>query len=77
MKLEFYGEAVCKGESIRYDLLTASDGFGVCVEYCGERTELPGLTEDRVRAETLLGIMIRGAVTPVAAWDVAEDFLRG
>ena len=77
MKREFFGTALCKGESIRYDLLVTSECYGICVEYCDERVELPGLTGDRARAEHLLRVMMRGTVTPATAWDIAEDFLRG
>ena len=77
MKREFYGEAVCLGKRIRYDLLTESGRYGVCVEYGGERVILSGLTAERGQAENLLRIMVRGAVTPVTARDVAEDFLAG
>ena len=77
MKREFYGEVNCKGKMIRYYLLDLPEHYGICVEYCGERAELPGLTQDRACAENLLRSMMRGIVTPVTARDVAEDFLYG
>lgn len=49
--------------------------YGVLVEYLTQRTEVPGITVFRHRAEALLELLRRGRVTPVTVRDVMEDWL--
>ena len=49
--------------------------YGVLVEYLTQRTEVPGITVFRRRAEALLELLRRGRVTPVTVRDVMEDWL--
>lgn len=70
----------CKGAPIHYYLLveTLENGvetYGVLVEYLTQRTEVPGITVFRHRAEALLELLRRGRVTPVTVRDVMEDWL--
>ena len=75
-----WGAAECKGAPIHYYLLveTLENGvetYGVLVEYLTQRTEVPGITVFRHRAEALLELLRRGRVTPVTVRDVMEDWL--
>lgn len=49
--------------------------YGVAVEKGGEETSLLALDSSLERVQDLLDRMVRGAVTPVSARDVAEDWL--
>ena len=74
------GAGECGGFPIRYYLLVETmpndlELYGAQVEYRAQTAALPALTLCRRRAEALLERLRRGAVTPVAARDVAEDCL--
>ena len=80
MRKLLVGAAECKGAPIHYSLLveTLENGvetYGVLVEYLTQRTEVPGITVFRHRAEALLELLRRGRVTPVTVRDVMEDWL--
>lgn len=49
--------------------------YGALVEKDGEQAVLPRLHVSADRVRDLLDRMVRGAVTPVTARDVAEDWL--
>ena len=74
------GTAECGGFPVHYYLLVETlkndtELYGVAVEYREERAEIPAVTVFRRRAEALAELLRRGAVTPVAARDVTEDWL--
>lgn len=80
MRKQLIGEARCRELPVRYYLLEeAPDNgrrlYGILVEHGGERISLLELTCSRRRAEALLGLLIRGCVTPVTVRDVVEDWL--
>lgn len=80
MRKQLIGEARCRELPVRYYLLEdeTDEGrplYGIQVEYGGERMSILELTCSRQRAEALLGLLIRGCVTPVTVRDVVEDWL--
>ena len=91
MERQFYGSALCGETDVMYYLLSEEPGvtapeygvpedwtggeYSVLVEKGGERTAIPALDTSRERVRELLDRMVRGAVTPVSARDVAEDWL--
>lgn len=40
------------------------------------KLEIPNITLDENRADELLGLMERGTVTPMTAYEIIEDFLE-
>ena len=40
------------------------------------RLEIPNITLDEKKADKLLGLMERGTVTPMTAYEIIEDFLE-
>ena len=74
------GAAECGGFPIHYYLLVETmenglESYGILVEYRSQQVELPALTVFRWKAEALAELLRQGGVTPVAAQDVAEDWL--
>lgn len=74
------GTARCHGCVVCYYLITELldnevEAYGVLVEFLGEVVRIPAITLSRRRIELLLERLKRGAVTPVAVWDVVEDWL--
>ena len=73
------GIARVQGGWVHYYLVTeeANDGveYGLSLRYGTEEVTVPklGLAGEEVCA--LLKTMLRGKVTPVAVWDVVEDWL--
>jgi hypothetical protein len=53
----------------------AGYGIEVALEDTGEVSSVEDVTVDETRAERLLCLLTRGAVTPIALMDVVEDFL--
>ena len=67
MRKLLVGAAECKGAPIHYYLLveTLENGvetYGVLVEYLTQRTEVPGITVFRHRAEALLELLRRDLI---------------
>ena len=61
-----------------YYRLEEKQCYGVCVRARnGETASVADLTEDRRRIDALLGVMMRGTVTPVSLRDVVVDWLNG
>ena len=77
MRKFFFDSAPLGDGTVEYSLVTdASRGeYGVLVESGGESALIPAVSASRFRVQQLLGMMCRGIVTPVTAWDVTEDWL--
>ena len=80
MRRLLFGEAGSETPTVRYYLLVTElsgelEQYGVEVERGEERSAIPGLAASQRRVQELLARMVRGAVTPVCARDVAEDWL--
>ena len=80
MRTTLFGGRTCRGRQLRYYLLAeeregSGEEYGLRVEYAGEAETIRGVTVSLRRIESLLGAMLRGAVTPTAARDVVEDWL--
>lgn len=61
--------------SVSYALLAGEDGYGVCVSNGEETVEIHGIAPSRERVSQLLGLLMRGRVTPVTVRDIVEDWL--
>ena len=78
---KFLFDSATLGEgTVEYSLVTGTPDadkgeYGILVESGAEQTLIPAISVSRFRALELLGMMCRGLVTPVTAWDVAEDWL--
>ena len=75
------GRRPCRGVPVDYFLLVEEwdalwECYGIRVESGGERTEIPGITASQSGILSLLSKLMRGSVTPVAARDVVEVWLR-
>ena len=80
MRKFFFDSAALGERTVEYSLVTETPDadrgeYGVLVESGGEAALIPALSVSRFRVQELLGLMSRGLVTPVTAWDVAEDWL--
>ena len=79
MQRSLIGETTCGEILIHYYLLDEDAGpcrrYGILIEYGSDRFELRDLTSTAGRVRSLLQAMCRGAVTPVTARDVVEDWL--
>ena len=80
MRKFFFDSAPLGDGTVEYSLVTGvSDAdkgeYGVLVESGGESALIPAVSVSRFRVQQLLGMMCRGIVTPVTAWDVTEDWL--
>ena len=75
------GERQVAGRAVTYYLLAEEleipgEYYGVGVESAGgERVSVPGITVSQSRIAELVGLLIRGAVTPATLRDVVEDWL--
>lgn len=76
-----FDQAECRGTAVVYYLVAEETaeveryGLQVC---CGEETEtVSDITASRRAIQSLLEAMARGAVTPVTAREVVEDWLNG
>ncbi|MBQ9521859.1 MAG: hypothetical protein IJR72_04730 [Oscillospiraceae bacterium] len=80
MRKFFFDSAALGDNTVQYSLVTGTPDadrgeYGILVESGGEQVLIPALSVSRFRVSELLGMMCRGLVTPVTAWDVAEDWL--
>ena len=80
MRKFFFDSAALGENTVKYSLVTGTPDadkgeYGILVESGGEAALIPALSVSRFRVQELLGVMSRGLVTPVTAWDVAEDWL--
>lgn len=75
MEARFFAQAVCLGKPICYDLLCEEASYGVAVRYNGEEVRIPNISTHPEVVHCLLEQMTAGAVTPVTAKDIVEDWL--
>ena len=77
MRKFFFDSAALGEHTVEYSLVTCADRgeYGILVESGGEQALIPAISVSRFRVQELLGMMCRGLVTPITAWDVAEDWL--
>ena len=79
MEAYLTGEALCQGIQVHYYLLEryaeTERQYGIRVECGSDRTELLNITNVPGQIRSLLEMMCRGAVTPVTAGDIVEDWL--
>ena len=73
MRAFLVGRRPCRGVPVDYFLLVEEwdalwECYGIRVESGGERTEIPGITASQSGILSLLSKLMRGSVTPVAAW---------
>ena len=79
MRKLFVGEARCRALPARYYLLEEElenrVSYGVQIELEGEEASVRDLSPARQRVLELAEALARGAVTPAALRDVADDWL--
>ena len=80
MRKFFFDSAALGERTVEYSLVTGAQEtdrgeYGILVESGGEQALIPAVSFSRFRVLELLGMMCRGLVTPVTAWDVTEDWL--
>lgn len=75
MRKLLIGESRCRGLPARYYLLEETGSYGVGIELEDESAAVSGLSPSRRRARELAERLVRGAVTPIALRDVADDWL--
>ena len=80
MDRQFFGSTDCAGAQVQYYLLVdnpecSQEEYGIEVVKDGEQAVIPALARSRALVQDLLESMVRCCVTPLSAWDVAEDWL--
>ena len=80
MKKVFFDSATLGEGTVEYSLVSGASGadkgeYGVLVETGAEQVLIPAVSPSRQNVLQLLGMMCRGLVTPVTAWDVTEDWI--
>ncbi len=81
MRKVCFGQSECRGTAVRYYLLVEDwkgmgENYGFQIKYGRETVTVPRITSSQRRIQTLLGVLVRGCVTPVTAREVVEDWLN-
>jgi len=79
LQRKLFATAVCSGLPVRYYLLrrqgTTGQCYGIRVDYNGETVTAADLSASEMQVRQLLGMLVRGCVTPVTIADILEDWL--
>lgn len=80
MEKRLIGRALCCGSQVQYYLTSeisqdGTENYGVLVEYGGESCAILGITPSLQKIQDLLGVLIRGVVTPSSVRDIVDDWL--